>query len=83
MGKIQIGDMVYYVANGMRVQEALVVDISGHLYSLRFRNATTNAPSGVRLRESRLFTSREEAEKTIVPDAVKKPAGPPHNAQIL
>lgn len=53
------GDTAYIVANGMEVLEVKIVAISGGFY-------TTRLPSGggIRLRESRLFPTKEAAEAT-------------------
>ena len=56
------GDIVYMLESNWLVREVRIVKISGNFAIIRFRR-----DSGTRLRLSRLFPTREEAE-AAVPD---------------
>jgi hypothetical protein len=60
MDRYRPGDTVYIVANGIFVQEAKVLKVSGGFYTLRL----SGTGGGCRLRESRLLT-KEEAEAIV------------------
>ena len=68
------GDTVYIVANGLTIEEAIVKRFSGGFYTIRFPSG-----GGIRLRESRLFASKEEAEKSITPKPNKQQFRSPWN----
>lgn len=54
------GDIVYIVENTSRVREATVVRSSGEFCLLRFSGG-----GGIRLRESRLFRTAEDAREFV------------------
>lgn len=56
--KYKVGDHVYIVENGLYIKEVVVVGISGCFYQICF----TDKRGSVRLRESKLYRTREEAE---------------------
>ena len=60
-GKYNSGDVVYIVENGHFIRECVVIRYSGGLYMIRF----TDINGAIKLRESRLFSSKEEAKKSI------------------
>ncbi len=60
-GKFQAGDIVYIVAAGNRVKEARVLRYAGGFYTLRLPEG-----GGVRLKEHRLFATKEEAQEFAV-----------------
>lgn len=57
----KIGDRVYIVANNVNVQVFEVLSAQGNFYTLR--NLETYG--AIRLRENRLFATREEAENAL------------------
>ncbi|WP_295069741.1 hypothetical protein [Ruminococcus sp.] len=59
--KYNSGDVVYIVENGHFIRECVVIRYSGGLYMIRF----TDSNGAIKLRESRLFSSKEEAKKSI------------------
>ena len=59
--KYKNGDRVYIVANNVNVQVFEVLSAQGNFYTLR--NLETYG--AIRLRENRLFETREEAEKAL------------------
>ena len=69
---MNIGDTVYFVEN-RKVKEAEVIKITRDFVTIRFQYADPNSGprnivyqnGGLRLRRSRLFETREEAEKAI------------------
>ena len=63
--KYSPGDTAYIVESGLFVREVEVVRVAGGFAKLRFTDGT----GGVRLRESRLFQTKEAAEAGIM----KKP----------
>ncbi|MBR0420817.1 MAG: hypothetical protein IJI66_16770 [Erysipelotrichaceae bacterium] len=66
------GDKAYFVETG-NVREAEVLKINGDFVTLRFRYPDPNSGprhtvyqnGGLRLRKSRVFESKEEAQKSI------------------
>lgn len=71
----EAGDIAYVVANGLRVKQVTVIR-PGTFCIVRLMDHT----GGIRIRQTRLFATEEEAQKTIrhvanrtVPDAVRHP----------
>ncbi len=56
--KYRIGDQVYFIESNYKISEGLVINRTGEFYVVRYKNGD----GGLRLRETRLFSSREEAE---------------------
>lgn len=61
MTKYNPGDKAYIVESGLTVREVLVIRVVGDMYTLRF----TDTGGGVKLREGRLYPSRDPAEDAI------------------
>ena len=59
--KYNPGDTAYIVESGLFVREVTVVKVAGGFATLRF----ADGPGGVRLRESRLYMTKEEAEASM------------------
>ena len=59
--KYKQGQTVYIIENGYRITECIIVNYRGGLYTIRFPE--TNC--AIRLRESRLFPTKEDAKKSI------------------
>ena len=60
-GKYQPGQTVFLAGGNVHlIKEATVVKYTGSFYTIRFTNG-----GGTRVRESRLFPSRKEAEAAI------------------
>lgn len=57
-----IGQTVYILESFARIRETVVLRKCGGMYTLRFANAV----GGIRVREERLFASREQAEAEAV-----------------
>ena len=55
------GDTAYFVESNWRIREVRILKIAGEFATIRF----TDGEGGTRLRLSRLFATKEEAEKTI------------------
>lgn len=55
------GDTVYIIESIRFIRKCVVMRFGGGLYTLRF----TDCPGGLRLRESRLYPTEEEAKKRI------------------
>ena len=58
-GKHKPGDTVYIVSSGDKIEEAIVIKYVGGFYTIRFKDG-----GGTKLRENRLFSSKEEALQT-------------------
>lgn len=58
-GKYKPGDKAFIIESKRLIREVEIVKFSGGLYTLRF----TDSGGGIKLRENRLFSTREEAEK--------------------
>ena len=69
---MNVGDTVYFIEN-RKVKEAEVIKITRDFVTIRFRYVDPNSDpkhtiyqnGGLRLRRSRIFKTKEEAEKTI------------------
>ena len=59
-GKNKPGDTVYNVSSVKWIKEAKVLKYSGGFYTIQF----TDTGGGIKLRESRLFPTEEEAKKS-------------------
>ncbi|MCH5260774.1 MAG: hypothetical protein J1F18_13510 [Lachnospiraceae bacterium] len=59
--KYNIGDTVYFVESQRIIREVRVIKCGGGFYTMKF----VDGSGGIRLRENRLFSTKEEAEKSI------------------
>ena len=59
--KYEVGDRVYIISNGVRIDELTAINVSGNFYTLRY----TQTCGGTRLASHRLYASREEAETEL------------------
>ena len=59
--RFKSGDIAYIVENGLYIREVKIRTISGGFATLVF----TDREGGTRLRESRLFPTKEAAEATL------------------
>ncbi len=59
--KYKTGDKAFIVESSRFIREVEIVKIAGGIVTLRF----TDTNGGVKLRESRLFPTKEEAEASI------------------
>lgn len=57
----KIGDRVFIISNNVKVQELEIIKVEGEFYTLR----SLNAYGGMRLRENRLFTTKDEAYQEL------------------
>lgn len=62
MNKFNLGDIVYFIANGYHVREATVIRTGGFC-TIKFNDNET--PAGTRVRESKLFKTKQEAEVVV------------------
>ena len=60
MRKYEVGDIVFFISNGYHVREATVIRSGGGFCTIKFNDNETSA--GTRVRESKLFQSKQEAE---------------------
>lgn len=58
-GKYKSGDRAYIIESKRFIREVEVLKFSGGLYTLRF----TDSGGGIKLRENRLFPTKDVAEK--------------------
>lgn len=63
------GDMAYLVENHMRITPIKIVAASGGFCTVRFCNSDSSA---IRVRESRLFKTEEEASRSLNVTKCKK-----------
>lgn len=61
MNKYNIGDTVFLIESNRIIREVNIIKSSGDFYTIKF----VKGGGGIRVRESRLFATREEAEATI------------------
>lgn len=59
-GKYEPGQSVYIIQSNRWIREATVLKFAGGMYTIRFSEG-----GGTRLRESRLFESKEAAEEYL------------------
>ena len=62
MNKFNLGDIVYFIANGYHIREATVIRAGGFC-TIKFNDNET--PAGTRVRESKLFSTKQEAEVVV------------------
>lgn len=60
MRKYDAGDIVFFISNGYHIREATVIRSGGGFCTIKFNDNET--PVGTRVRESKLFQSKQEAE---------------------
>lgn len=58
----KLGDSVFFIESNRFIREATVMKKSSDFYTLRFTDG-----GGIRLRENRLFATKQEAEEKILP----------------
>lgn len=71
------GDTVFFIESNRFIREATVMKKSGDFYTLRFADG-----GGIRLRENRLFATRQEAAEKILPrpsEQAERAPRSPHN----
>lgn len=61
MAKFNVGDTVYLVESNRMIREVLIVKYAGGFYTIRFKDSG----GGIKVREYRLYASKEEAENAI------------------
>lgn len=64
---MKVGDLVYYIDTN-KVKEAEVIKITRDFVTLRYKSYLNNryeTNGGLRIRTSKVFTSKEEAERNI------------------
>lgn len=62
MNKFNLGDIVYFIANGYHIREATVIR-AGEFCTIKFNDNET--PAGTRVRVSKLFQTKQEAEVVV------------------
>lgn len=61
--KFNTGDTVYFVSNSIFVKEATVVRCAGGFVTIKFDKSNTgDGVSGIRVRESKVYSTKKEAE---------------------
>ena len=70
--KYQAGCQAYMIESNRIIREVTVVSFKAGFYVVRFMDNMKSG--GIQLRESRLFSTYEEAEKTL-PASIKKKKG--------
>ena len=58
MRKYNVGDIVFFISNGYHIREATVIRAGGGFCTIN----DNETPAGTRVRESKLFQSKQEAE---------------------
>lgn len=59
MNKYDVNDVVFFISNGYHIREVTVIR-SGGFCTIKFNDNET--PVGTRVRESKLFKTKQEAE---------------------
>ena len=68
-GKFKAGDTVFIVESNRFIREAQIKSCAGGMYLLKFKDSD----GGIKLKEHRLFATKEDAEASI-PKTQSKPA---------
>lgn len=63
MRKYDVGDIVFFISNGYHIREATVIRAGGGFCTIKFNDNET--PAGTRVRESKLFKTKHEAEIVV------------------
>lgn len=63
MRKYDAGDIVFFISNGYHIREATVIRAGGGFCTIKFNDNET--PAGTRVRESKLFRTKQEAEAIV------------------
>ena len=63
MNKFNLGDIVYFIANGYHIREATVIRAGSGFCAIKFNDNET--PAGTRVRESKLFLTKQEAKVVV------------------
>ena len=61
MSKFNQGDTAFIVENNRFIKEVKIIKYSGGMYTIKFIDST----GGIKVREHRLFSSKEEAKNSI------------------
>lgn len=61
MAKFKAGDKAYIVESNRWIREVEIRNVAGGMYLIRF----PETGGGIKVKESRLFAMREEAEKSL------------------
>ncbi len=59
--KYNVDDTAFLIESNRTIREVKILKFTGGLYTVRF----TNGAGGIKVRESRLYATKEEAEATI------------------
>lgn len=62
MNKYDVNDVVFFISNGYHIREATVIR-AGEFCTIKFNDNET--PAGTRVRESKLFQTKQEAEIVV------------------
>ena len=71
MSKWNAGDKAYIIENNINTREVKIVKVAAGFATVRF----VTGSGGTRVRESRLFSTKEEAEASLSVYEDKKPVG--------
>lgn len=63
MNKYNLGDTVFFIANGYHIREATVIRAGSGFCTIKFNDNKT--PVGTRVRESKLFPTKQKAEVVV------------------
>lgn len=66
VSKYKEGDKVYFVSSSVFVKEAIVIRSGGGFVTIKFAtNNGNDGPSGIRVRESKVYRTEEEANEVV------------------
>ena len=65
MNKYKLDQIVYIIANGNRIEKGKIIKIAGDFYTIRLKESLYGN-GGIKLRESRLYSSEKEAIKVMM-----------------
>ncbi len=62
--KFNLGDTVYFIESSSHIRQATVINCSAGFYTIKFETGNSG-PSGIRIRESKIYHTKEEAQAII------------------
>lgn len=72
-GIMKVGDVCYFIENNYRITQALVTYVAGDFCTLKYGSGR-----GIRLRTTRLYKSKEEAQEALPAQALPRRRANPY-----
>lgn len=64
--KFNVGDIVYFISSSVFVRKATVIRVAAGFVTIKFdTNNGNDGPSGIRVRESKVYHTEKEADEVV------------------